>query len=140
MTQQPPQDKFTAEQVAEALRKSSGIKAAAARALGCDWKTVDRYVRTYATVRQAHDEATEVLLDVAEGHLASAVRRGEWEQVKYYLNAKGKSRGYGIERRQVENDPIDWALVDDDTLDAYCDGKLSIDDVRRSIIRQSRTR
>jgi hypothetical protein len=99
--QQPPQDKYTVAQVIAALRAANGIKAAAARVLGCEWRTVDNYIKRYPTVRAALDECDQIILDIAEGHLISDVRRGQWEQIKYYLNAKGKSRGYGTERREL---------------------------------------
>lgn len=131
---------FTAEQVAEALRKANGIYAAAARLLRCDRRTVAAYVERYASVRAAAEEANATLLDIAEGHLVKDVQAGKFEQIKYYLNAKGRSRGYGIERREVSTDPIDWSQVSDDILDAYCEGKMTEDDVRRAIVRQSRAR
>lgn len=140
MEQQALQDKYTAQQVADAIRKANGIYAAAARLLRCDRRTVAAYVERYATVRQAAEEANATLLDIAEGHLVTDVQKGKFEQIKYYLNAKGKARGYGITRNEQVDNPIDWELVPDKVLDDYCDGKMTEDDVRRIIVRQSRTR
>lgn len=133
-------DEFTAEQVAEALRKARGVYAVAARTLGCNRQTIANYVNRYATVKAAAEEATATVVDVAESFLIRDVYEGKFDQIKYYLNSKGKDRGYGIERHELNTNPIDWSLVDDETLTAYCDGKLSEDDVKRTIIRQSRTR
>lgn len=99
--QQPPQDKYTAAQVADALRKARGIYAVAARALECDRRTIVNYVNRYATVKAAAEEATATVIDVAESFLIRDVYEGKFDQIKYYLNAKGKERGYGIERQDT---------------------------------------
>lgn len=135
----PRKDEYTTEQVAEAIKKARGIYAVAAKSLGCTRQTVASYVERYATVRAAAEEANATVLDVAESFLIRDVLEGKFDQIKYYLNSKGKARGYGIERREVQNDPIDWALVDDETLDAYRNGKMNLDDVRRTITRKPRT-
>jgi hypothetical protein len=87
--------KIGAEKVAEAIRKTGGVLAAAARALGCDRSTIHRYVNDYATVREAYEEANETNLDIAEGKLLEQVRAGDPKQIQFFLRTKGRSRGYG---------------------------------------------
>jgi len=111
-------EKFSASQVASALREAHGIKAAAARALGCERETIDAYIRRHPTVKAAHDEATDHVLDIAESHLIRAVERGEWDQIRYYLNAKGRSRGYGERAVQTNYYNIDVTKLTDEQLDA----------------------
>jgi hypothetical protein len=98
----PPQSKHTTAQVIDALKKANGILTVAAHILGCHRETVANYIKRYPTVKAAHDEATDAILDIAEHHLISAVKRGEWEQIKYYLNAKGVSRKYGVDRKEID--------------------------------------
>lgn len=102
-------NKYSAADVATALKAAHGIKAMAARALGCERRTITSYIRRYEVVRRAYEDATNELLDIAESHLIDGVKAGEWDAVKYYLTSKGKARGYGsprvaeaVERELVE--------------------------------------
>ena len=63
--------RYTAEQVANALTAAQGMKTVAARNLGCTYQTVQNYIERYATVRQALDEALERLGDKIESTLLS---------------------------------------------------------------------
>ena len=129
----PPvkQERYTTEQVIEALQATKGMVTLAARQLGCHPSTVRSYIERHPTVAQAHREQREGFLDIAELALMKAVQSGESWAVSFALKTIGKSRGY-IERIQVENDPIEWSKVDDETLALYRAGKLSEADVRRS--------
>ena len=95
--------KFTAAQMADALRQTRGIKSLAARSLGCTRQTVDNYIAKFASVKQAYDEAVEVVLDIAEGHVITAINNGDLEESHWYLTKKGAHRGYGrSEPQKVE--------------------------------------
>lgn len=101
-----PNEKFEPEIVAEAIRKASGIQAAAARMLKCDRDTVARYIREHDVCRQAYEEANEVQLDIAEARLAEIVNspgnKDHFKALRFYLRTKGRRRGY-VERQEVEN-------------------------------------
>jgi hypothetical protein len=86
--------RFKIEQVAEALRKSAGIQAGAARILGCTRASVCQYVARYPQLARVADEAIEFNLDLAETKLIDAVNQGEMTAIKFYLETKGKSRNY----------------------------------------------
>lgn len=115
-------EKFKAEQVIEALRRARGVKAAAARALGCDRNTVDRYIREYATVAAAYEEANETNIDLAEGHLMKAIDAGNIKAILFYLRTKGKARGY-VERTENRNTNIDLDACTDDELRRIASGE-----------------
>ncbi len=133
MEEQKVNDKFKVSQVIAAIQRADGIVAGAARILGCNRDTIDNYIKRYPTVAQAYKEVNETTLDIAEGILVKQWRDdGDKEQLRYYLNAKGKRRGYGVTRSETITDPVDWAKVDDDTLAQYRAGKISEADVRRS--------
>lgn len=89
------EQRYTAEQVIEAIKKARGIKAVVARSLGCDRSTVNNYIERYPTVKRAYEEQREVIIDIAEGQLIKKVDSGEWDAVKYVLSTLGKDRGYG---------------------------------------------
>ena len=89
-----PKPRYTAEQVAEALRTARGIKIDAARALRCCRATIDNYIKRYPSVHEAFEEAREILIDRAEAQLTAAVDAGEWPAVRFTLVTLGKERGY----------------------------------------------
>ena len=95
MKQPAPNAKFTVETVAKALHDANGIMAVAAKLLKCDRSTVKRYVDKYARLRTVRDEERAVLIDLAEGALVLAVKKGEWSAIHYTLTTLAKDRGYG---------------------------------------------
>ena len=96
-------DKFTAQQMIDAIRESKGIKSVAARRLGCVRQTVDRYIRDFPTVAAVYWEERESIVDMAEGKMLKSLQNDEWPAIKFVLTTLGKDRGY-IERQEVEND------------------------------------
>lgn len=86
---------YTAEQVAQAIRDANGIKAVAARRLGCARNTVSKYAREYVVCREAVETARETIVDLAEGQFVAAIGRGEPWAVSMALKTLGRDRGYG---------------------------------------------
>ena len=95
-----PADKYTVEQVLEAVRKNKGILSLAARDLGCTRQTVHNYVRRYATLAAEVASQRDALLDMTEAKLFEQVNRGNITAIIFTLKTLGKSRGY-IERQEV---------------------------------------
>jgi hypothetical protein len=87
--------RFSAKQVADALRATRGMTYLAARSLGCDPDTIMNYCKRYPTVEQAKHDARGELLDVAEVKLWQAVQAGEHWAVTFALRTVGRERGYG---------------------------------------------
>lgn len=86
---------MTLERVIDALKKANGNMSLAARSLQLDRSTIKHYVDTYPAAKEAHDEAAAHISDIAEGHLVSAVIKGNLDQVRYWLENKARDRGYG---------------------------------------------
>lgn len=113
---------LTTEQVIAALKESHGNMSLAARRLKVERQNIAWYIANHTTVKAAHDEAADAVTDYAEGHLVSGVVKGEWDKVRYWLENKGRARGYG---RAPEGNPLDGvdprAILDmtDDELDAF---------------------
>jgi hypothetical protein len=87
--------RYTATQVADALRSTRGMTYLAAKRLGCDPNTIMAYCRRYPTVEQAKQDARGELLDVAEVKLWQAVQAGEHWAVTFALRTLGRERGFG---------------------------------------------
>lgn len=87
--------RYTAEQVAKAITDANGIKAVAARRLGCARQTVAKYANEYAICREAVQTSRETVVDLAEGKFLEAISRGEPWAVSMALKTLGRDRGYG---------------------------------------------
>jgi hypothetical protein len=87
--------KFTAAQVAAALKATKGMVYLAAQNLHCSPNTIMAYCKRYPSVEQAKVDARGEVLDEAELRLLAAIRRDEPWAITFYLKTVGRSRGYG---------------------------------------------
>jgi hypothetical protein len=77
----------------QALTDAGGIQAAAAKILGVNRSSVCRAVKRYE-LQGLLDEIEDETLDLAEGKLKVAIKKGDFRAVRFYLETKGKKRGY----------------------------------------------
>ncbi|OHV67905.1 hypothetical protein LCM4576_23600 [Mesorhizobium sp. LCM 4576] len=89
-----------AARVVEALRAHAGIKTAAAAALKVGKTTLYAFLKAHPDVMEAAADVDEEILDLAESEVAKAIRAGDMATVRWFLELKGKDRGYV---RRVEN-------------------------------------
>ena len=92
-------DKFTPEQVAQAIVKANGLLADAARILKCSRTTLYAYIKKYKVVADAREEADETTKDMVEGKLIDQIKQGNITAIIFYLKTKAKDRGY-IDRQE----------------------------------------
>ena len=88
------QEKFTPEQIIEALREMGGFVTKAADMLGCNYRTLENYFHKYPEILEARKEIDNGYLDLAEFELLKLVKDGDKDALKFYLKCKGKGRGY----------------------------------------------
>ena len=110
IVEQHENDRYTAQQVVDALKTTQGMVSAAARMLGCNRKTLYRYFERYPAIVEAVKEATEFQLDVTELQLFQAIDRGEAWAICLYLKTKGRQRGY-VEKQDVQADVTLKAII-----------------------------
>ena len=91
--------KFTAEQVAGAIRETRGLVTLAAQRLDCSPDTVRNYAKRYVSVAQALRDEREKMTDLAELSLYNAIQNRDAWAVCFYLKTQGKDRGY-VERQE----------------------------------------
>lgn len=91
--------KFTPQQVAEALRASKGMVYVAARTLGCSANTIYNYIERYKAVKEVMKQERGVMVDTAELALWTALQNKEAWAISLVLKTLGKDRGY-IERQE----------------------------------------
>jgi hypothetical protein len=92
--------RYTANQVATAIREARGFLSIAAQRLGCDYSTVWRYSQRYESVQKAIDENREKMKDIAEAKLFEQIQASNMTAIIFYLKCLAKDRGY-VERQEV---------------------------------------
>lgn len=93
--------KVSDAQIADALRATNGIIALAAKSLDMHRVTLWRRMEASPALRVIADEETEIILDIAEAHVVTAVKGGDLEQAWRFLRCKGRKRGYG-DRAEID--------------------------------------
>jgi hypothetical protein len=94
------QERYTTQQVIEAIRGSNGIVKNVAMRLGCEWRTVRRYIDKYPTVNRAYRDEHEKMLDDVESKALELARAGDGPMIRYLLSTQGRERGY-VTRQEV---------------------------------------
>ena len=95
--------KCTESQIIDAIKGSAGIKTTIAKRLGISFHTLQSYIKKYDSVKNALLDEEETVLDMAEGTLFKLIQNGEISAIFYYLNNKGKRRGYGFtDKKQTQ--------------------------------------
>lgn len=90
-------DRYTAQQVADALTAAKGFVSVAARNLGCTDQTVRNYIERYSACKQAVTDAREAMIDYAEGKLYQNIQNNDTVSILFFLKTQAKQRGY-VER------------------------------------------
>ncbi len=93
-------NRYTIEQVCEALEASHGLLSMAATRLGCSSICVSTYLARYPAIKECQQRCKDAVTDLAEDKLYQAVKQGKAWAICFYLKTQGKSRGY-IERQEV---------------------------------------
>ena len=82
-------------QILEAVKGSGGICSKIAKRLGIDRRTLYKYRQEWPEIEEAIHEAEDEGLDMAESQLMNLVAMGDLKAIMYYLDNKGKKRGWG---------------------------------------------
>jgi hypothetical protein len=86
--------RYTEAQVITALIHTRGMVHLAAKHLGCDPDTVQRYCHRYPRVQAAKEAQRGEMLDEAELHLWRAIQEGQPWAIVFCLRTLGRHRGY----------------------------------------------
>lgn len=87
--------KLTEEKILDAISGSAGIKTTILKRLNVSLPTLNKYIDESPSLQQALKIEEESVLDMAEGTLYQLIQNGDAGAIFYFLNNKGKSRGYG---------------------------------------------
>ena len=106
----PKKERYTVKQVAEALRKSGGLKTEAAKQLGCVPTTIANYIGRHDELKKVEAQCVEDQLDIAESALFQHIEGGNIPALLFYLKCKGKHRGYIEKDKGISLDAFRSAL------------------------------
>jgi len=93
--------RHTIKQIEAALCQADGQPSLAARDLGISRQAIHERIHSSPRLQQLIDEIQEQNLDCAESALAKAIRAGDGSMIRWYLDRKGKHRGYGSKSEPV---------------------------------------
>lgn len=94
--------KYTEKQVLQAIENTGGIRDEICKRLDCGRRTLSRYIDKFPGLRSALEDEEEKVLDMAESALFALIQNGDSTAIFYYLNNKGRKRGYGASRGQQD--------------------------------------
>ena len=112
-------DKFTNQQMIDALISAKGMRTKAAQKLRCDYKTVVRYINEYPEVAEAERLSRETMLDAIELKAYAQAMKGDTAMLIFMLKTQGKGRGY---QEKTVNVNYDMSKLSDDELRAIVEG------------------
>lgn len=92
---------YSFDQMAKAIYLSHGILQNAAKRIGCDRKTISKYIQDFPELQEWVDLGREYSLDLAEDALMQRIKKGDTTAILFKLRTQGKDRGY-VEKREVE--------------------------------------
>ena len=87
--------KTTLQQCKDALRKSGGMLSQAADMLNISRGAMHIRVKRNPCLQKVIDAAVESTLDIAETELIKLIKAGDQRSIFFYLERKGRHRGYG---------------------------------------------
>ena len=113
--------KLSEKAVRDALCRTGGNAAAAARALNVSRSSVYYYIQSRPEIRQLVNEFQEALADYAETGLFNAVLNGEPWAIMFALThtTAGRARGYGRPLPAKEPEPVAPRSGHDESADVF---------------------
>jgi predicted transcriptional regulator len=108
---QDNRERFTQQQVADALVAAGGVQTEAAKILGCSKTTLNGYIRRYPALQDVMHQAKEEMIDLAESQLHSKIKSGNMTAIIFFLKCQAKHRGY-VEKGEVVQKAPEQSAVD----------------------------
>lgn len=108
------QCKVTDRQIGEALAKSGGIVLYAAESLGIHRNTIHLRMNKCPALRKIANDVIEDNLDRCEHWIAKYIIAGDKDMIRFYLNNKGRARGYSPRVDLGVNPNIEAPAIIDD--------------------------
>lgn len=123
------EQQFTEAQLKAALWEAGGIYSKAAEYLGTTRQAVWFRVKNSPVLIDWMREIEEAILDTAEGGIHGAIKCGDMQTTRWFLERKGKVRGFANRQELTGKDgePLNLAPVVNITISYVEPGKLEED-------------
>jgi hypothetical protein len=117
-------NRLTVGKIEEVLRAAGGLKTVAAHKLNIHRATLYRWLAKHPGLLDVVAEIEEEICDIAEAKVIQAIRSGDMQTVRWFLETKGKGRGYvrRVEATGADGGPIEARTTVD--LSACSDAEL----------------
>lgn len=116
--------KLTPEAVADALPATGAILSDTAKVLGVTRQALFHFLEKHPELQALRADVEEEMLDVAESWVVAAIKAGDQKMIRWYLDRKGKSRGYTVrvESTGADGRPIEFSTIKREVVDPTEDG------------------
>lgn len=106
--------KLKAKDVALALNETGAIVFDAAGKLGVSRTALYKFLEAHPELKELRAEIEEELIDAAESHIVKAILAGDMKTVRWYMERKGKNRGYNtrVEQTGADGGPLEYNAVE----------------------------
>jgi len=114
----------TAKEYAKAIIEHRGNISRVAAQFGVTRQAVYKAMERHPSLREAHAEAKERMLDHAESQLFKAIDKGDVRAIALFLKTQGKHRGYVERQERLHSGEINYKRpeeMSDEELDAAID-------------------
>jgi Bacterial regulatory protein, Fis family len=85
----PKSPRYKKAEIAEALRRTLGVRSAAANALGCVPATITKYLKQYPDLADVQREAEASAIDLAESKLYKLIQSGNLTAIMFFPPHEG---------------------------------------------------
>jgi len=106
--------KLSIVKATKALREHHGVILYAAEACGVSRQTFWRFMQEHPELEEVRQECDEVLLDIGDKHITTALNAGDMKTIRWYQERKGKNRGYNtrVEQTGADGGPLEYGAVE----------------------------
>lgn len=116
--------KLTEERVALALHETGAIIADAAQKLGVSRVALYRFIKKHSAMQDLRLEIENETIDLAEYHIVQAILAGDMKTIRWYLERKGRHRGYVTRSEQTgaDGEPLQFQAIERTVVKPPTDG------------------
>lgn len=95
--------KITTAKFIKACKGSGGVQAILAQKIGVSRQAINQYINDHPDINKYLELAEEEAVDIGESKLMQNIAAGKERSLLFFLERKGKKRGYGKEIK-IEGD------------------------------------
>ena len=99
--------KLSKKKVKNAIKGSGGVLSVLAEKCDVSRSAITQFLQKEKNknIKELIEQEKERIIDLAENKLHGLINKEDFPAIKYYLNTKGKSRGY-VEKQEIEHTGI----------------------------------